>query len=265
MKTICSARPHGVLRLSYAVLLLFIAITACQTGLSQSSQDPQAVAALNAALTAMGGQAALSAIQDATVSGQSQPSDPAASADSFVWKSTGMSIRHEYTMTDGVHVSVVDQGQGSRMEPSGQITTIDPRASLTILPYHLPGIMIVSLLGAANVSLTLINDPVNDGSLIHVSAMQQLSQPSLSLVTRQDWLFDPVSGLPIRVSIYLPDNHNQRFDGTASIVFTQWQTVSSVQVPQSMQLFFEDELQSIIRLNTPTFNQGLPASTFQLQ
>ena len=198
-----------------------------------ATKDPQAVAALNLALTALGGPTAFAAIQDSTVSGQSQPSDPSLPTDQFIWKSVGMAIRQEYAMSDGTHISAVIQGKGQSKDPSGQIAPIDGRASLTIFPYHLPGVVLLSLLNSANATLSLISDPTNDGNLIHVRSIRLLSHPLLSPLTRQDWLFDPVSGLPVRVSFCLPDLKSQRLDGTATVTFTGWQSASSVTVSRS--------------------------------
>jgi len=262
------SRPENI-RWFVAVCIacqIFGAFASAQNSVQQApTKDPQAVAALNATLAAMGGQAAFGAIQDVTVSGQSQSSDQSAPADQFVWKSIGMSVRHEYSMPDGTHTSSVSQGKGQSKDPSGKISTIDSRASLTIFPYHMPGSVLLSLLNSADRSLSLVSDPTDDGNLIHLRSVQQLPQPLLGPITRQDWYIDPASGLPVRVSFYLPDLKSQRLDGTATIVFTNWQTAASIQVPQSMQLFYDGVLQDTITLGSPTFNQGLSASVFRLQ
>lgn len=242
--------------------------SSAQTSAQQTSvaaKDSQAVATISMALTAMGGESAFAAIQDTTVSGEAAPSDPSASPSQFIWKNMGISIRHEYAMPDGTHISTVNHGKGRRQEPSGKVTPIDIRAGLTIFPYHMPGTVLLSLLNAADRSLAVITDPSDDGALLHIQSIQSLSKPLLNPVTRQDWYFDPTTSLPVRVSFYLPDLRNQRLDGTATIVFSSWQTISGIQVPKSMQLLFDGSLQETFSLGTPVFNQGLQASTFQIQ
>lgn len=185
--------------------------------------------------------------------------------DQFVWKTMGMAIRHEYSMADGLYVSIVNQGQGQSKDPSGSITPLNARSSMTILPYHMPGILLLFLLTSQNISLTIVNQPSSDPQFIHVSAVQQLQDSTKNYLTAQEWEFDPATSLPVKVTFYLPDVQNQVHDDNASVAYTSWQRTSDALFPQTLQLFTDADLQSQCTLQTPVLNQGLNPSDFQLQ
>jgi hypothetical protein len=212
----------------------------------------------------MGGAASLASIQDVTVSGQLQAADQSGT-EQFTWKSLGLNIRHEYAMADGNHVSVVTGAQGQSQGPDGTITPINIRSSITILPYHMPGVLIHSLLASANASLVFISQPSSDPQYMHVYASVQLAQANKSYLTQQEWEFDPATNLPIKVTFYLPDVRNSIHDGNATIQYTAWQNATGVLVPQSLSVFSDGVLQSTVTLSVPLFNQGLTLSDFQLQ
>jgi hypothetical protein len=260
-----STMRKSVLGLSIYCLLAGLTSICVSAQTAPPVEDPQAVTVLTASLTAMGGQALFSSIQDSTISGQMQSVDGQQPPDQFVWKSLGIAIRHEYAMADGLHISVVNQDKGQLKDPDGTVTALNARSSLTILPYHMPGVLLLSLLTSQNVSLALVAQPSSDPQYIHVSAQQQLQDPKLSYLTQQEWEFDPATGLPVKVTFCLPDERNQGHVGQASIAYTAWQNASGALFPQAFELFTDGELQSTITLQTPAFNQGLRASDFQLQ
>jgi len=255
-------RPFG--SVGFTFLLSMACLVSAQAP-SAARRDQTAVQTVTQALNAMGGLAAWSQVTDATVKGQFQSPASSDTHERVTWKSRGMSIRYEYSSPDGKSVAVVDQGKGHRQDSTGNVTEMDHRVSLTLFPAHLPGVALLSLLNSPDRSLSVVPATGSESNTIHVRSEKQMAKPGFSRITRQDWYFDLTTGLPIRVEFYLPDLKNQRFDGTATVTYTRWQTASSIQIPQTMQILYDGVLQSTVSLGAPSFNQGLSVSDFQLQ
>jgi hypothetical protein len=246
-------------------LLSAVCVSAQDSAQQAVKKDSLAASVVDTALTAMGGRSAIASIQDVTITGQSQSSDPNKPDDRLVWKSKGMSIRYENTTQDGHSIVVVHRRNGSRQDSSGKVNAMAHRVSITLFPSHLPGTVLLSLLNSPDCSLSVVDDPNSESNTTHIRSEKQMAQKGFTRLTRQDWYFDRSTGLPVRVEFYLPDMKNQQLDGTATVVYTEWQTVSSILIPRSLQLLYDGNLQSTVTLETPTFNQGIPASAFQLQ
>jgi hypothetical protein len=245
--------------------LLSLACVASAQSPSAVKRDQAAVQVLAQALNEMGGQSAFSSIQDVIVQGQMQSPTSSNTPEQITWKNRGMSMRYEYSAQDGKSVAIFDHGKGHRRDSSGNISEMDHRTSLTLFPTHLPGVALLSLLDSPDRSLSVIPTTDSESNMVHVRSEKQMAKPGFSRITRQDWYFDQTTGLPIRVDYYLPDLKNQRFDGTATVLYTGWQTASSIQIPRTMQILYDGVLQSTVTVGAPSFNQGLSASDFQLQ
>ena len=172
-----------------------------------------------------------------------------------------MSLRTETASSNGTSITAVQNWVGLQENAAGSVTVLDSRLALTIYPYHIPGQVLSYLLNTPSVSLATINDQSADPNIIHIESEQQLADPSLVPVTRQDWYFDARTGLPIRVDYYLPDPTNSKNDGTASVVFLGWQKTSSTLVPQSIQQLSNGAVACLLTIGPPGYNQGLSAAT----
>lgn len=253
-----------------AILSLSLTIGLCAPAQSGSGatqlQDPIAVAAVNLAITSLGGTASFGSIQDATVTAQTTtPSSPnSAPTGQITWMTIGMSIRSATTSQSGNSTFTVQNGKGSVEDASGSVSPMDSRLALTLFPFHLPGAVLLNLLNAANDSLSVVQDTSSTPNIVHVRSLIQMSDPTLTPVTQQDWYIDTNTGLPTRVDYYLPNTTNPSLDGTATILFTSWQKTPSILMPQTMQTQTNGTAANTITVGTPQFNQGLTASIFQL-
>jgi hypothetical protein len=82
-----------------------------------------------------------------------------------------------------------------------------------------------------------------------------------TLVTPQDWYFDPVSFLPVRVDYRLPYEFDATHADPVSIEFANFQSVGGIFVPFQLRLkvIFSS---TVVTVTTATFNTGLSPSTF---
>lgn len=141
---------------------------------------------------------------------------------------------------------------------------MDARLALTLFPFDIPGAVLNYLLNAPNDTLTVVQDSGANPNIVHVRSLIQMSDPTLTPVTQQDWYIDMTTGLPSRVDYYLPNATNPALDGTATILFNSWQKTPTVLVPQTYQLLNNGTAVDSVALGVPVFNQGLTASIFQL-
>jgi hypothetical protein len=230
---------------------------------SNPLQDPNAVSAVNTALISMGGATAYSSIQDATVTGQTNAPDSLPTGQ-ITWQTIGVSIRSATTSQSATTVYAVQSGSGSVEDASGSVAPMDARQALTIFPYHLPGVVLLYLLNASDRSLSVIQDTGTTPNIVHVRSLKQMSDPTLTPVTQQDWYIDMSTGLPSRVDYYLPNVADPTQDGTATILFTSWQKTPTVLMPQTLQIQNNGSPLNSVTLSAGQFNQGLSATIFQL-
>jgi hypothetical protein len=267
---ICNSLRQIHLLTIATVLSSSLAIGLCASAQSGSGtappQDPVAVSAVKLAITSMGGTASFGSIQDVTVTAQTTTpsSSNSASTGQITWMTIGMSIRCATTAQPGSSIFTVQNGAGSVEDASGNVSPMDSRLALTLYPYHLPGAVLLNLLNAANESLSVVQDTGSTPNIVHVRSLIQMSDPTLTPVTQQDWYIDTSTGLPSRVDYYLPNSTNPSQDGTTTILFTSWQKTPTIMMPQTMQTQTNGTAVSSITIGTPQFNQGLTTSIFQL-
>jgi hypothetical protein len=260
--------PYNAIRLllfagSFAILHPSFAVSAQSS--NSAIQDPSAVSAINTALASMGGQPAFSAIQDATVIGQSQTSSTGAgSSGQITWKTIGMAVRCETAASSGTSIFTASNGVGYVEDVLGNVSQMNQRVELSTFPYTMPGIVLSYLLNAPGESLSVIQDQGASSSVVHIQAIMQLSDPNLAAATKQDWYINLNTGLPSRVDYDLVDPSGSSPDGTVTVLYSSWQTTPTIFSPQTIQTLQNGTAQSIVTLSAPVFNQGLQQSIFTL-
>jgi len=248
-----------------SALVVCCAFASAQSSAGAGSlQDPNAVSAVNLALTSMGGTSSFTSIQDTTVTGQASAGSPPNSVGQITWMTIGMSIRCATVPPTGNSIYTDQNGAGYVEDASGNVAPMDSRLALTLFPFHLPGAVLLNLLNAANETLSVVADTGSTPNIVHVRSLVQMSDPTLTPVTQQDWYVDMNTGLPTRVDYYLPNITNSALDGTATILFTSWQKTPTILVPQTIQMLTNGTQVSTVTLGIPQFNQGLSATIFQL-
>jgi hypothetical protein len=231
-----------------------------QNANAQAQQDPAAISAIQTALNSMGGAPAFSAIQDATVSGQTVDGNGQPISPQITWESIGISIRSAVTSQSGTSISTAQNGVGYVESPSGTVSAMDSRTANSMFPPDMPGAMLLYLLNATNYTLTTISD--SGPTVIHFQSVELSSNLTPISETQQDWYVDTGTGLPTQVVYVIPSTSGP--DQTGTIQFTSWQKTSTVLVPQTIQMSQNGGSPTTMILAMPSFNQGLSTSIFQL-
>ena len=227
---------------------------------NNATKDPSAISAIQLALASMGGQPAISAIQDATIVGHAQASSGASVQ--TTWKTVAMAVRCEMATSVGTSIYSAANGVGYAEDTFGNVSQMNQRWALSVFPYVMPNVVLAYLLSAPDQSLSVIQDQSRGTNVVHIQALEQLDDPNLAAATKQDWYIDLNTGLPSRVDYDLINPNGQ--DGTATVLFNSWQTTSIALAPQSIQTLQNGVAQSSFTLAVPIFNQGLQKSIFTL-
>jgi hypothetical protein len=129
------------------------------------------------------------------------------------------------------------------------------------LAFHNPVFVLYAELQNQNYSLQFIGATVVDSKpAIHIHAADN-SDATGQLVTPQEWYFDPVSFLPMRVEYNIVDERNARALTPGSQEFSNYQVTSGVVLPYQIKIQLGPEV-LLVNVSSLSINSGLPASTF---
>jgi hypothetical protein len=244
-----------------ALLLISPAAFAQAASTPGPVRDPQAVATVQAGLTAMGGTATISQVQNSVVSGTSvdQPAQQN-TAQSFTWTYADKEFRNENNAASGGHVLVSNGGSPQDFH-DGAWTGLLPIAARTNLPYHIPALVLCSELNNPGYALIFLGSTTLNGtSAIHVQTRDD-SDLTGHVFTLQDWYFDSATGLPLRVEYQIPVSQNPSESLQASVDFSNFTIVSGILVPFQL-TFSEGPISFVATVASATFNTSTDPSQF---
>lgn len=229
-------RPLSLVRASVLILLLGFMLQSARAQTPAPSppppvQDPQAIAAIQSAIAATGGIAAISAIQSSIAQGTSVVSpDDGSGTTNFTWTHSGQDFRYENDATSGNHVFVSNSGNPCDIE-AGIVVASAPYVARANLPFHIPALVLFNELNNPNYTLTYVGaTTLNGTSAIHIQTADN-SDSVGQLVTPQDWYFDATTSLPLSVQYRIPSPRDPQIWYPGSITFANFQTVNGVLVP----------------------------------
>lgn len=225
------------------------------------TRDPQALAAVQAAITAMGGAANLSQIRTAVVQGTSEPTSGGdTDSASFIWTWASGEFRMENQSAAGSHTTFsghghpVDVRDGTSMAMGQQLLRSE-------LPFHIPALALATVLNNPDYSLAVIATTTVDGkSTLHVHASDD-SDAIGQQVTPQEWYFDESSGLPVRVEYRFPFDGNPKHWILTAIDFANYQAANGTLVPFQLG-FTVNGYSSLATVGSVIFNVGVAATEF---
>lgn len=227
----------------------------------QMMRDPQAAGAAARAIAAMGG-ANIAQVRDCRAEGVLEAVEGSwLTSGSFVWKDAGSAFRYESTGKAGSSVYVSGQGKPAVLA-SGKTTKLNAHVSEANFPQHLAALVLLRALSDSRYKLAWIGlEPLGASQAAHVRISLEIDEVT-AVTTVQDWYFEPVSGLPLRVEYRLPSNANALSFLKAAVDFSDFRMVSGVAVPFQI-VFYEDGVKvSVAKLSSVAFNSGLSPSEF---
>jgi hypothetical protein len=224
------------------------------------TQDPQAVAVMQASIAALGGSEAISQISDCTVQGSStaNPADPTETA-TFVWQIEGSEFRYDTQTSTSESTFLSGHGNPGYML-KGKFVPVADYMTDDALPYHLPGLVLLNDVGNPNYSIVLVGvDTWNGTAAVHIQIVNG-TDPVNPQLTQQDWYLDPSSLLPIAVAYVIPNQTDPTQFSAGSITFANYKQVGGLLVPFAFTVTV-DQSESVT-VTSATFNSGIPATTF---
>ena len=240
------------------------------TSSSQAAQrDPQAISALQRAIVALGGQAAIGSASNAVLRGTISPAATATAveAGSFKWEYdfSGSSYEFRKELTVNGVTKILASGHGSPAFNSGTKTlAVSSFVSLASPPFHLPAVLLLRELGNANYSIQFVeNITISSHPVIHVRTSVNLD--SIQTVTSpQDWYIDGSTGLPLRVRYRVP-NTRDAFDFETQITdFSNYQSQNGILVPVTLVTSDETSVLFTATITTISINVPVPSTEFDL-
>lgn len=193
-------------------------------------RDPQAIAAVERVLTALGGQAAQLQIRTTSLQGTVETANSAVPG-SFLWEDDLSGPKPEFRkeLHFGSSTRIFVSGHGSPVAShDGVRRSLMQHTALASPPFYLPGVVLATALRYPHVSIRLIHD--DRSPLIHVLTSWDLN-PLTAFITPQDWYFDPGTLLPVRVEYRVPNTENASKAEPASLEFSDFRSISGIGVP----------------------------------
>jgi hypothetical protein len=214
-----------------AVFCLFGVETTCVISQSPpaAGRDDSAVAAINSALTAMGGSPAWAQVSDAVVTGNCLTGSKNQTSANVRWTVQGPEFRYE-TDTDNAGPMYLSGHGAAVMAATAASLPLDPQYYSSQQPFNLPGLALLAALNNPTVGMSYVgSDTINGVPSVHVSFVQYATGAPLS-GSQQDWWFDSTTGLPLRVTYSLPSQTGGVYI-PMSWDYAGWSTEGQLDVP----------------------------------
>jgi len=242
----------------FAIVLLAIPISAVAQK-SPPQRDASAITTLQSAIAVLGGTPAMASIQDCVLTGTTTPTS--GSARNFTWTVAGSEFRIEATTNNDSAVFVSGHGSPARIT-NGTASPLNYHMARAQLPLYLPGYILFEELSNSQLTLKYVG-PVTLNGLkavqVHIS---DDSDPVGSLVTAQEWYFDPGSFQPLSVEFREPSNDNAADYVNAAYQFSQFQVVNGISGPTQLAYYEENVQVAVMTAASVTFNSGVSPSVF---
>jgi hypothetical protein len=260
--TLCGAGRHI---LTSIILLGFVSqVAMAQTSTPSPSQpvrDAQALAVVQQSLTAMGGTAAVSQVQNSVVTAAVvNPTAPEGTTESFTWTYAGNQFRLEDDAANGGHVFVSSGGSPQDFH-DGAWFDVSPVMVRTNLPFHVPALALYGEIQNPGYSFIFVGSATLNGSgVIHIQTRDD-SDMTGHLFTLQDWYFDPVKELPLRVEYQIPMSLNPSDSLNASMNFSNFQAVTGILIPFQLSII-EGPVSLALTVTSAAFYTTVDSSGF---
>lgn len=258
-----------VARLVLSFVLIFASSPRLNSQLTTApaQRDPQAVAAIQNALAAMGGASAIAQIQNVIAQGSMLPAQGSTiPVGSFTMEDQFGAQGHEFkdAFQSAALTQTLVSGHGSPgLLSSGHTKNINPWAANSRLPIHLPVMILSGLLANVNCNIAAGKTTINGQAAIHIQFHidTDIVQQTLSI---QDWYFDPATALPLRVEYRIPDTSNPSLFISAAADFSDFRPVQGVLFPFRIVAYQEGNSKNVMTITSVSVNQPLASTDFDL-
>lgn len=249
-----------------SLILCFLALSSITQVPSAAGQappvrDPDALAVVQSAITALGGQDAIGQVQTclAQVQTQAEPGSTATST-TATWKNMGNEFRYEVPAGE-IFVS----GHGTpAFSIGGTVKLLPSYVGLASFPSAMVSTSLLSqFLNPSYSVMSAGNGTVGSNPAVLVKTNLSTDTTSAT-VTQQTWYFDPTSGVPLRAEYQVPDWNDATVSGAAAVEFADYTAVSGVKVPYKITYFFGGKPLQTATLTAVVFNSGVTTTDFDV-
>jgi hypothetical protein len=257
--------------LAFAVLFLLISSSSAgipqtpSTTTSAPQRDPQAVALLQKSVSVMGVPPS-----DSTATGKATTAAGSLTQQGSVTILTRGSAQTsvQFQMPNDLWTVVFASGQANKVETAQ--TTVYPlelAASSQCLYFPLP--FLSGILNNTDYSVQYMGQETVDSSTANHIVVQNTfnSTPTyqfLSSFTVADIWIDASSGLPIKIAMIRRDGGGSAPKIPISVVYSNYQPVSGVRYPFTIQEYITDTLWATTTIQSVSFNTGLSDTSFSV-
>ncbi|MGC1616334.1 MAG: hypothetical protein WA736_16745 [Candidatus Acidiferrum sp.] len=260
------------MRSSRFVLFLVLLIFAKPATAQQANPSaPQATVLLQRALAALTGGHPLT---DVTLSGTAEriAGSDDESGTVVIKALAGAGTRVDLTLPSGPRTELRNTDSvssvGSWSGPDGIAHSI-PSHNLMTDGGLFPAFTLASFVASQNAVLLYVGPETKNGKAVfHISASLQFTEfpadltPLMQHLTQTDIFLDANTYLPVAIAFNIHADDNARLDIPVEIDFSNYQTVSSVQVPFHVQKLINNTLALDFQFQNVIVNSGLTVSSF---
>jgi hypothetical protein len=249
---------------------IFALPASAQQAPTSTTQNPQAVTVLTQSLNAMGGVAAVSAIQDFTGTGTITYNwaNEQVQAPVKVQSMGVNTLRIDSNLNNGTQTWAIDRTAGVFIAPSGTRRTAPFYNLATAGGLTFPALRLVSILQSAATAVTYVGQVARNGSTayqIHCVLPTSAAAhpgPSLSAFGAFDLFIDATSLLVVSLQETAYSESNFQVTFPHEIDFSNYQTVGGVAVPFAITESIGGQQTWSLSLNSLSFNSGLTEAVF---
>jgi hypothetical protein len=251
---------NGLGALSVSLLAISLVAAAGAAVAHTPERDASAISTLQSAITALGGATLLGSIQDCILTGSVLYSD--GSTKNFNWTIAGVEFRRELDSPNGGS-SVFYSGHGSPASIRNGITSaVNYHVARASLPLYLPPYVLFQELNNSANTLKYVGGAQFNGQNVIQVHISDDSDPVGTMVTPQEWYFDPVSFLPIAVQFREPSNENAADYENATYTFSPFVLTNGVLLPTAISYSDDNSPNRTITISSVTFNSGVSQTVF---
>jgi hypothetical protein len=253
-------RAKSVSGFTIAILVLMMGLIGAASGATQSPErDSTAISTLQSAITALGGANAVAAIQDGILVGSILNAD--GTSNNFNWTIAGSEFRIQTaTANGGTNIFVSGHGSPAWIM-NGNTSALNYYMARANLPFYLPSYVLFQELSNPIYTLKYVGAVQVNGTNVVQVHISDDSDPVGTVVTSQEWYFDPVSFLPLRVQYREPSNDNAADYSKATFDMSQFTPFNGMLVPTTIS-YSSSGANKSITIGAVTFNSGVSQSVF---
>jgi hypothetical protein len=243
----------------FPTILFAVAIGGLAHAQNGPQRDASAITVLQNSVSAMGGANVIGSVQDCILTGSIVNAN--GTSNSFNWTIAGSEFRIQTTTANG-GTNVFLSGHGTpAWVMNGNTISLNSYMGRANLPFYLPPYVLYQELNNPIYTLKYVGTVQLNGANVVQVHISDDSDPVGTLVTAQEWYFDPVSFLPVHVQYREPSNDSASDYTTSTLDMTQFVPISGVLVPTTI-TYSSSGATETITIAVVTFNSGVSQSVF---